>query len=322
MKLSRISRIVQILTALQSDHYYTAEDLAKLVGVSRRTVFRDLKELTAIGVPYQFDTGKGGYHIDPEYFLAPVDLNLQEALSLLLLVHKCRTHLPLPFKNSALLGGLKIENTLPARIRQYCNATLRNISIRPHSHAPMDLLDKVFSQLQGAIRKNHKIQLDYHSLFDGKDIVTTLSPYHLMYNHRAWYVIGKSGIHDGSIRMFKLNRIKGLTTLALRFSASEKFDLYDYLGKAWSMIPEGRIHNVKLRFSRKVSRNVAEVQWHSTQKMTHNDDGTLTVTFRVDGLGEIGWWILGYGDQVEVLAPAALRKRIAHTGKRMAKLNR
>jgi proteasome accessory factor B len=230
--------------------------------------------------------------------------------------------LPLPFKNSALLGGLKIENTLPAQIREYCNATLQNISIRPHSHAPMDLLDKVFSQLQDAIRKNHKVRLDYHSLFDGKDIVTTLSPYHLMYNHRAWYVIGKSGIHDGSIRMFKLNRIKGLTTLASRFSASEKFDVYDYLGKAWSMIPEGRIYNVKLRFSRKVARNVAEVQWHSTQKMTHNDDGTLTVKFRVDGLGEIGWWILGYGDQVEVLAPAALRKHIARTAKRMAELNR
>jgi len=74
MKLSRISRIVQILTALQSGHYYTAEDLARLVGVSRRTVFRDLKELTAISVPYHFDTGKGGYHIDPEYFLAPVEL--------------------------------------------------------------------------------------------------------------------------------------------------------------------------------------------------------------------------------------------------------
>ena len=61
---------------------------------------------------------------------------------------------------------------------------------------------------------------------------------------------------------------------------------------------------------------------HSTQKMTHNDDGTLTVEFLVDGLGEIRWWILGYGDQVEVLAPVALRKRIARTAKRMAKLNR
>jgi len=48
---------------------------------------------------------------------------------------------------------------------------------------------------------------------------------------------------------------------------------------------------------------------------------TLTDEFRVDGVGEISWWILGYGDQVEVLAPAALRKRIAKTAQRMVELN-
>jgi proteasome accessory factor B len=35
----------------------------------------------------------------------------------------------------------------------------------------------------------------------------------------------------------------------------------------------------------------------------------------VDGLGEITWWILGYGDQVEVIAPAALRKTVVATAK-------
>jgi predicted DNA-binding transcriptional regulator YafY len=40
------------------------------------------------------------------------------------------------------------------------------------------------------------------------------------------------------------------------------------------------------------------------------------VEFRVDGIEEISWWILGYGDQVEVLSPAVLRKRTAQTAKR------
>jgi proteasome accessory factor B len=87
------------------------------------------------------------------------------------------------------------------------------------------------------------------------------------------------------------------------------------------MIPEGKIHHVKLRFSPKVARNVAEVQWHGTQKTMFNEDGSLIAEFRVDGLGEISWWILGYGDQVEVLAPAALRKQIGKTAKRMVELN-
>ena len=52
-----------------------------------------------------------------------------------------------------------------------------------------------------------------------------------------------------------------------------------------------------------------------------NDDGTLTVNFRVDGLGEVSWWILGYGDQVRILAPRALRKRVVDIAKNMIKIN-
>ena len=320
MKLSRISRIVQILTTLQSGHSYSAEELTDLVGVSRRTVFRDLKELSSIGVPYRFDKNRGGYMIEPEFFLPSIDLNLQEALSLLLLIHKGRTHLPIPFKNSALLAGIKVENNLPAKIRQYCSATLANISIRPDRHAPMDLLDRIFSQLQNAIRTRRKIQLSYHSLYEQTDIATVLSPYHLTYNHRAWYVLGHSSIHK-STRTFKLNRIKKLELLEQLFVRDKKFDIQDHIGRAWSMIPEGRLYNIELRFSKKVAKNVAEVQWHSTQKNYFNGDGSLTVSFRVDGLGEISWWILGYGDQVEVVAPAALRKKIATTAQLMVEKN-
>ena len=51
-----------------------------------------------------------------------------------------------------------------------------------------------------------------------------------------------------------------------------------------------------------------------------NDDYT-PMEFVVDGLGEIAWWILGYGDQVEVIKPVALRKRIAKVAAKVVKLN-
>ena len=77
------------------------------------------------------------------------------------------------------------------------------------------------------------------------------------------------------------------------------------------MIPEGKLYNVHLHFSRQVAGNVAEVQWHRSQRVEWNDDGSAEFFATVDGLGEIGWWVLGYGDQVEVISPAPLRKRIA-----------
>jgi proteasome accessory factor B len=323
MKRSRISRVMQILTTLQAGKSYAVSDLSKMFGTSRRTIFRDLKELQAIGVPYRYDARTSGYMIEPEFFLPPIDLNLQEALGLLMLAHKGRDQIQLPFKNSVLLAALKIENNLPAKIRRYCNKALQNISTRAGAQAPVTHsagLDKTFAQLQQAIVKKRKVNIRYHSLFEETIIDVELCPYHLLYNNRAWYVLGRSSLHE-SVRTFKLNRIRELTTTERCFVDGENFDVHEYFGRAWSMIPEGRIYNIKLRFLPKVANNVAEVQWHSTQKVVRNSDGSATIEFLVDGLGEITWWILGYGDQVQVLAPKELRKKVLETAKNMVKLN-
>jgi predicted DNA-binding transcriptional regulator YafY len=324
MKHSRITRVMQILTTLQAGKSCSVSQLSRLFGTSRRTIFRDLKELQAIGVPYHFDAGTGSYAVEPEFFLPPIDLSLQEAFSLLLLVHKARNHIQLPFERSALLAALKIENNLPGRIKKYCSTALQNISAKAGAQAPIlriDGLDKTFTVLQDAIANKRKINFRYYSLFDGGVIELELCPYHLLFNSRAWYVLGWSGLHK-SIRTFKLNRIQELTISDKCFVEDDKFDLNDYLGRAWSMIPEGRIYNIKLRFLPKVANNVTEVQWHSTQKVTRNPDGSAIMEFRIDGLNEITWWILGYGDQVQVLAPDALREKIQSVAKNMIKLNK
>ena len=320
MKSNRISRVVQILTTLQAGKSYAVSDLSRIFGTSRRTVFRDLKELRAIGVPYRYDAETGGYTIKPEFFLPPIDLNLHEALSLLLLVHKASNQMQLPFKNSTLLAALKIENNLPDKVKQYCNTALQNVSVRLGAQVSAKSLDTTFAQLERAIARKHKVNISYSSFFEGEVIKLDLNPYHLLYNDRTWYVLGYSSLHK-SVHTFKLNRISELKITEQCFLGGENFDLYDYLGRAWSMIPEGRIYNVKLLFLPKVADSVVEVKWHSTQEVTRHSDGSATVEFRVDGLKEITWWILGYGDQVQVLAPKALRKKVLEAAQKMVKLN-
>jgi predicted DNA-binding transcriptional regulator YafY len=323
MKPSRVSRVVQMLTTLQSGPPRTATDLSRIFGVSRRTLFRDLKELQNIGIEPLFSPQHQGYKIAPEQFLPPINLNLQEALSILLLVHKMRSQIQLPFKTSALLAALKIESALPPRIRHYCEHALARITAKAGAQAPVDgplSLDGVFSVIQSSIAQRRKVKIRYDSFFDKAAIDCVLSPLHIFYNQRAWYVIGRSSVHK-SIRTFKLNRIKKADILDEGFADGDDFDLADYLGCAWSMIPEGCIHHVRLRFAPKVASNVAEVQWHKSQKVARDPDGSATVEFRVDGLNEITWWILGYGDQVEVLAPAALRQTIARIARNMSTLN-
>jgi len=97
----------------------------------------------------------------------------------------------------------------------------------------------------------------------------------------------------------------------LFLSNEHNIDIHKYFKRAWLMKPQGRLYNIKLRFSPKVARKVAEVQWHTTQIVTGNRDGCAIIEFRVDRLAEITWWILSYGKQVEVLAPKILRNRVS-----------
>lgn len=316
MKHSRVSRIVNILTTLQSGEKYTPAALEKLLGISKRTVFRDLKELQAIGVPCKYHKSGNCYRIDPKFFLPPIDFNLQEALSILMLVHKMRHSLPLPYKNSALLAGMKLENNLPADIRQYCQSSLAKITVAQEQHSSVRQLDTIYNTIQQSIRKKIMLQIDYASLFENGTIQTVLHPYHLLYKNRAWYVIGFSQLHN-SVRTFNLSRIEKISTMDGHFTDNANFDVDEYIGRAWCLIPEGRLYDIKLLFAPMVAKNVAEVQWHHTQRAEWHNDGSVTLTFRVDGLNEISWWVSGYGDQVKIIAPAALRSKVLERARKM-----
>jgi predicted DNA-binding transcriptional regulator YafY len=321
MKTSRISRIIQILTALQSGQHYTVDDLSKMLGIGRRTVFRDLKDMQRADVPCYYDKKAHGYTISQEFFLAAPGLNVQETLGLLLLVHKARNRILLPFKDSILQAALKIENSVPNKIKGFCNKALMNISMRTSPQVNARLFDKIFVQLIEAILEKRVVKIHFYEPSEHKTLVTELSPYHLLYDEHAWYVLGKSDLYT-KVRAFRLSRLEELNKSQKRFVEDETFDVGEYLGRAWAVMPEGRLYNIKLRFLPEVADDVTKVQWHSTQSVIFEKDGSALVEFRVDGLNEITWWILSFGDKVQVLAPEILRQKIIKIAENTAKQNK
>jgi proteasome accessory factor B len=73
---------------------------------------------------------------------------------------------------------------------------------------------------------------------------------------------------------------------------------------------------VRLRFAPSVAARVREATWHPTQVVEEAADGSLVWRARVAGTVEIRLWILSWGDEVEVLAPEALREDVASTLRR------
>jgi len=320
MKNSRISRIIQILVALQSAKEYAVEALARILGVSRRTVFHDLRDLQLAGIPCYYDNQTCSYVIDPKFFLPAPNLSHEEALGLFLLVHMAKNNIQLPFKESTLWAAMKIENNLPTEIKQYCKTVLRSIIVRPGAQGGIVFMDKIFAQLLEAILTKQVVNISYHLPREQKTLTIEFNPYCLMYSNSAWYVLGWLSTHKG-IGTLSLSRIEEVQKLDRHFIEDRKFNIQEYLGRVWSMVPEGRLYDVKLKFLPEVANYVVKRQWHSTQKVSFEQDGSAIIEFRVDGLGEITWWILSFGDKVQVLSPTVLRERIIKTAQKMVKQN-
>jgi len=312
VSVSRIYRLLRLITMLQSGRSYTANELAGELEVSRRTVFRDLNVLELAHIPYYFDPKSRGYRISRHFFLPPVNLTLTEALAILLTTGRPGKGHRLPLLGQGARAAMKLQSVLPPAIRRQVGTLVNRLSVSLGPLASHEGLNAMFEELAQAIASRYVCRLVYVSFHERKQIIMNVHPLRLVFFGRAWYLIAYS-THHRQIRTFKLGRIRKLTVSQRTFSSPQKLDLEEYFGGAWGMIPEGKVYDVHLHFAPKVAGNIAEVQWHSTQRLEWNDDGSLEYHVRVNGLSEIAWWVLGYGETVEVIAPAALRKCVAKT---------
>lgn len=310
VKTKRIERLLELIQVLQSGRSHTVEDLAKHVGVSRRTVFRDLELLARAGIRYAYDRETKRYSTAGTTLLPPVTLTHAEAMALLLAARHMTRRGMVPDEAAAASAGLKLESMLPPPIRDYCGPLLKRMEIRSEPASDTGSILGTVSILQTALLNQDKIRAQYDSYYEGRVIDVVLHPYRLAYLHRGWYLIAFTE-RVSRIQTYKVERFLRLRLLDASYSIDPTFTLDDYLGNAWLMIRGDKRYHVKVRFLKKVAANVDEIHWHKTQHTTYEEDGSMTFEADVDGIEEISWWILGYGDQSQVLEPPELRNLVA-----------
>lgn len=288
-----------------------------MCGVSRRTVFRDLEALRVAGVPLEFDPALDRYSIPSTYYLPPVNFTAAEALSLMVMAGEMGRNGQLPFFESAHAATLKLEGSLPPALRDEVRDLSHAIQIRPNAVSKIAEKQGFYQQLVDARRNRRVVRIEYDSKTEWDVIVTKLRPYHLLYCRHSWYVIGRSSLHR-EVRTFNLSRIVSLEVLTERFGLPRGFSIERHLGNAWQLMPSPEAdYRVLIRFQPLVAANVAEVHWHRTQQTEFQEDGSLLFRATVSGLNEIVWWVLGYGDQAEVLQPLKLRRLVTQRARNM-----
>lgn len=310
----RLHRVVRILQLIQGQDGWSAADLARECEVVKRTIHRDLQLLQAAGIPLFYDEESKFYRIRRDFFMKPVELTLDEALAVIALGEHIGKKSQIPFMQSAARAVAKIKAQLPGKIQRELDGVDRHMVIRLGQVSPGEGTQDVYAKVLAAQAKRCCLRCVYESGEKGFTEPFIFKPYTLLFERRAWYVIGHHGGHD-AVRCLKLSRFTLVQETDHPFVVPSSFSLKKHLGNAWRMIRGEEAHSIKLRFGAKFAENIADTHWHDTQKIDWNPDGTITFRCKVDGLEEIVWWVMSMGPNCQVIEPKELRDRVKQLAK-------
>ena len=313
-RVARLTRLIQVLRAHPNG--IRPADLARRVDMSVRTVYRDLRSIDReVGVGVWSEGGLWG--VIGEDFLPPLKLTLNEAMAVVL---SARLMVRYADKYDPDLAAAfeKLEEGLPAALAEHVDRTLSILSGRPR--------DESFSRhvhaLTRAWAERRVVTLDYEPAryarygAGGERRRAVVHPYLIepsLHTH-ALYLIGWDETREG-LRTFKIERIRDVALMPRTFDPPEG-GIEASLGRAWDIIADQPEVEVALRFAPAVAPRIEEATWHPTQRVERADDGSLVWRATVSGTIEIRLWILSWGDEVEVLEPAALREDVSATWRR------
>ncbi len=175
------------------------------------------------------------------------------------------------------------------------------VAMRP---GPRPIIGRpLLATLRHAILGMRLIAVRYASPTTGTS-TRLLCPYALLYGGRGWLIAHADGTPD--LHLWRLDRILSADTLDRTFPRDENFSLPGFAARAFGVFQEDPIE-VTLRFAPSAAQDAASWQFHPSQTLEPQEDGSLIVTFHAGGTREICWHLFTWGDTVQILAPATLR---------------
>lgn len=310
-RLARLLRVASILYSKGSgESGVPVTEIARLTGMTTRTVYRDIRALEdELSVPV-FQAGRGRYGIDRKFFLPPLRLSVPEAIVLFCAARLIRRWSD-EYDAEVVSAFTKLADALPQPIARHVAATMLAVG----EGGPNEPYARSFAAVARGWAEGRVVELTYDP-GSGQEKRTRVHPYFLEPDAalRSVYLIA----HDepaGAMRTYKVERIRSATLTADRYEIPDDFDPDRWLAHSWGIwssdtTPTARVH---LRFDRSVAHRVREAVWHRSQELVELPDGGVELSVTVAGIVEIRPWILSWGESVEVLAPPELRESVAQS---------
>ena len=285
------------------------KDLARTLGVTDRTIRRDIAALLEAGFPLYDETRdlRTYWKIDEKLFqrLSDVGLSLAELSALYFgrTVLQCLVGPPFRDDIASALG--KIAKVLPRQLRDELDRVNSAFTVKgdPASLSGTKEYRQRVTHLVNAILGHRRVELLYFSMASGREKAYLVEPYRLVFGDGALYLRAFVPEYK-DIRTFAVSRMRAVSPREETFTPQP--EVGDDPFRHSIGIHTGPPMAVELEFDARVARYVQERSWHASQRVSSLPDGKVRLHLNVSDDLALRSWILGFGCNVRVVTPASL----------------
>jgi predicted DNA-binding transcriptional regulator YafY len=210
------ARLLRLLALLQTRREWSGADLADQLGVSTRTVRRDVDKLRELDYPVHAVKGvAGGYRLGAGAALPPLLLDDEEAVAVAIGLRTASGSGVAGIGEASLRGLMKLEQVLPARLRHRIDA-LRIAAVLTPGFGPPPVDVEVLTTIAMACRDRHRLRFDYRS-HNGDPTARDVEPHELVTWTRRWYLVAWDA-DRADWRTFRVDRMILRTPNGPRFA--------------------------------------------------------------------------------------------------------
>ncbi len=257
-----------------------------------------------------------------ESLLQPAQLDDQEALAILLLSRLCPVDHPFGSLKPLTRGVNKVIQALPEGIRGRVvlgGELILDTTDRASLDLPADR-KPVYDAIWRALRLRRQMRLWYHEDDSDSLVTTKVGLYRLARIDACWSVVGRSTLHR-EIRLFRIPWIRRVELTEESYTIPPRFRLERWLSRSERDGSTERSREVQLRFSARIAPVVQDRHGWTGQRLSLLPGGELDLFLTVPLRDEFVLWILGFGEQVEVIQPAELRQTVKLRAEGIARIH-
>ena len=286
MKIDRLFSIVQILINKKT---VTAKYLADKFGVSIRTIYRDIEDLSANGIPVYSIQGKGGgISILDNYSIDKTLVSDEEQDKILMALQSVNATGQIDVKDSL----IKLKNVFKKDDTDW-------IQIDFSGWEQSEEEKKNFELIKKSIMDVKCIKFLYYSN-KGESLERIIEPYKLIFKGSKWYIYGYCKKRK-DFRFFKLTRIDNIHILEEGFKKRKE----GIVNTQYNEEEKKDYIDVKL----KVNMSAASRVYDEFRKgIIRNEGDFLIVKFRMPKYKWLYNYFIGFGEELEILEPEYMRK--------------